>query len=132
MADAGVETPFETLRETAAFVRRGPPRPPSPRELWPPPPPPDRDALQRIAFGSEHRTLAEALAADLLDVIPIVGDVSNAYRVRDAMKRQAVMQAKPGLQMVDMLLGMLPEPVGAVLDVLTPSSTVNYLRRRSD
>ena len=38
--------------------------------------------LRDILFESKQSTLGRAIAADLVDIIPIVGDISNFFRVR--------------------------------------------------
>ena len=66
--------------------------------------------------------------ADVIDVIPVVEDVSNFFRVRHANREGVRRQPRVGRQALDLALGSLPEPVGAVLDLLTPTNTITYLR----
>jgi len=83
-----------------------------------------RDAL----FESKQSTLGKAVLADLLDAVPIVGDVGNFYRVRHAAESGRERTRRVTLQLIDMLFGILPDPVGGILDLLTPTNTITYLR----
>lgn len=86
--------------------------------------------LRDILFESKQATMGRALAADAVDVIPILGDVSNFFRVRHAGKLGIDRPRRVGRQALDLALGSLPEPVGAIFDVLTPTNTMTYLRER--
>ena len=33
---------------------------------------------KRVIYGTAHRNLGEAIASDVVDVIPIAGDIGNA------------------------------------------------------
>lgn len=84
--------------------------------------------LREILFESEQRTMGRAVAADLFDVIPVIGDISNLFRVRHAGALETRPRGRVTRQTVDLLLGALPPPVGGVLDFLTPSGIITYLR----
>ncbi len=86
--------------------------------------------LRDVLFESRQSTLGRALLADAIDVIPVVGDVSNFFRVRHASREGIRRQPRVGRQALDLALGSLPEPVGAVLDLLTPTNTMTYLREQ--
>lgn len=86
------------------------------------------EELRDVLFESKQSTLGKAILADLLDAVPIAGDVSNIFRVRDAGKVGRVRPRRITRQLVDMLVGMLPEPVGGILDLITPTNTITYLR----
>jgi len=86
--------------------------------------------IRDILFESRQSTMGRALLADAIDVIPVVGDVSNFFRVRHASREGVRRQARVGRQALDLALGSLPEPVGAVLDLLTPTNTMTYLREQ--
>ena len=90
--------------------------------------------LRDILFESTQSSFARAVAADLLDIVPVVGDVSNFFRVRHAEKIGTVQSRKFALQLIDLAAGALPDtpqfPIGAILDALTPTNTVTYLRER--
>lgn len=86
--------------------------------------------LRDILFESTQSTLGRAIVADVIDVIPIVGDASNFFRVRHANRNGVQRQPRIGRQALDLALGSLPEPVGAILDILTPTNTITLLREQ--
>lgn len=88
------------------------------------------ESLRDVLFESKQSTLGKAIAADLLDALPIVGDVGNFFRVRDAAKVGMVRPKRITRQMVDLLVGILPDPVGGIADLLLPVNTVTYLREK--
>ena len=77
--------------------------------------------LLNIFGGVRHENLSQATLADIVDTIPIVGDIGNAVRMvrepnRPAQKRQAF----------DFLSGALPPPIGEAFDILTPTNIANF------
>lgn len=84
--------------------------------------------LREVLFESEQKTMGRAVAADLFDVIPVIGDISNLFRVRHAGNLEDRPRGRVTRQTVDLLLGALPPPVGGALDFLTPSGIITYLR----
>lgn len=86
--------------------------------------------LRDILFESKQSTMGRAIAADVVDVIPIVGDIANFFRVRHAGQLGVDRPRRVGRQALDLALGSLPEPVGAIFDVLTPTNMMTYLRER--
>ena len=85
------------------------------------------NSIDRILTTSYHDSLLEAIIADLFDVVPILGDVGNEERVADALRRndRVAMRA----QTLDLFFGILPV-LGDVADLLTPTNTLLYLRRK--
>lgn len=90
------------------------------------------DSPCRILFETEHERLTEAVMADAIDVIPIVGDFTNVFRAVDAMskKSQYRLKRKAIMQAFDLLAGALPDPIGGALDLITPTNTIIYLAKR--
>ena len=80
-----------------------------------------------IVSSSRHDRMEDALLADLLDAVPIIGDFANAARVKDAVENQ------PGrvvvVQAVDFVAGLVPV-VGDIVDLITPTNTISYLLRK--
>ena len=80
--------------------------------------------LREVVLESKQDTMGKALLADIVDVIPFVGDAANTYRVRhgggqpDRVSRQAI----------DLMVGSLPEPAGVILDALSPTNLLTFLR----
>ena len=88
------------------------------------------DRLRTVVMGTGQADLLDAIAADVFDALPIVGEVSNALRVQDAAQRgeQWRKKALPP-QLIDMAVGFLPPPVGQILSALTPTNTWIYLAK---
>lgn len=86
------------------------------------------EEFRDVLFESKQSTLGKAILADLLDAVPIAGDIGNFFRVRHAGLVGRERPRRITRQMIDMLVGMLPDPVGGILDLITPTNTVTYLR----
>ena len=84
----------------------------------------NKERMQKILLGVKHNELKDAIIADLVDVIPIVGDISNVSRVV-----QEKGKTHKSRQIVDFLGGALPDPIGGAIDFLTPTNTIKYLSR---
>lgn len=86
--------------------------------------------VRNLLMGSQQQSLLDAMLADLVDIIPGVGDASNLLRVRDAaVKGGEFTKKRLPVQLVDLVAGVLPDPVGGILDALTPSNTITYMER---
>lgn len=86
--------------------------------------------IRDVLLGSQQRGIIDAVVADVVDVIPIAGDLSNLMRVRDASVRGTEFaKRRLPIQLIDLVAGALPDPIGGVLDLITPSNTINYLER---
>jgi len=86
------------------------------------------DKIHRIVFGTEHKDIGEAMLADLIDIVPFVGDASNIARISDAMKRGGkYMKRRVLAQAVDVIGGGLPEPASFLFDLFTPTNTLLFL-----
>ena len=83
------------------------------------------DGLYRAAASSHHNNPLEAIAADALDLIPLVGDGFNAARIADARgdKRRTITQS------IDFAVGLIPV-VGDIADIFLPVNTLNYFADR--
>jgi hypothetical protein len=86
--------------------------------------------LRDVLFESKQSSLGKAMLADLLDAVPVVGDIGNFYRVKHAARVGRERPRRVTRQMVDILVGIVPDPVGGVLDLLLPMNTVTYLQER--
>ena len=84
------------------------------------------DSLQDIVTTTDHKTLFDAILADIFDFIPILGDVANEERVADAMRRGDKVALKA--QTIDLFLGVIPI-IGDIADFITPTNTLLYLRK---
>ena len=84
---------------------------------------------QRVIYGTAHRNLGEAIASDVVDVIPIAGDIGNAMRVYKLAKEGKDTTALT-LQTGDLLIGAIPV-IGAVGDLVTPTNTLLFILRKT-
>ena len=86
------------------------------------------EELRDMLFESKQSSLGKAVLADLLDAVPIAGDISNIFRCRDAAKVYRKRPRRMAKQLIDLAAGMLPDPVGGIADLITPTNTLTYLR----
>lgn len=75
---------------------------------------------EQILIGTEHKTLEDAVAADLVSAIPIVGAISDFIRLLDADTRP-----RKALQAIDLISEPIP-----VLNIVTPTNTLIYLDKK--
>ena len=85
------------------------------------------DTLWRVLASAKHESLGEALLADFIDSIPIIGDITNAIRVKDAIDKK-MPDYIVLLQAGDLILG-IPPIIGEIFDILSPTNTLTYLLR---
>lgn len=79
--------------------------------------PEPRMDINRVLFGSDFETVEEAIAADLLSGIPVLGGIGDFFRVTNADTKR-----KRALQMLDAISGSIP-----VIGQLTFTNTLLYL-----
>ncbi len=84
--------------------------------------------LRDVLFESKQTSLGKAIAADILDAFPILGDIGNFYRTRHAGKVGRERPRRLTRQLVDTLVGVLPDPVGGIADLLLPMNTVTFIQ----
>lgn len=72
---------------------------------------PDSDIdLERVFFGSDHASLNEAILADLVSALPVVGEIGDFFRAVEAKSER-----KRVLQIFDLISGPLPTPTNTIL-----------------
>lgn len=76
--------------------------------------------LNEIFAGTNHERIEDAIAADLVSAIPVIGAFTDFLRVLDSETRP-----QKALQMID----TLTEPV-PILNIVTPTNTVLYLNEK--
>jgi len=79
---------------------------------------PATEDIERVLLTTDHRSFAEALGADLFDLIPIVGDITNAAKIFYAYDKRDYFELVAQV-------GDLPGPLN-----LIPANIICYLRRR--
>lgn len=80
----------------------------------------DNKRVNKILTGTEFDRIEDAIAADLVSSLPIVGAVSDFMRLIDSESRpQKALQA----------LDMIAEPV-PIINLVTPTNTLLYLDKK--
>ena len=78
------------------------------------------ERFKKILVGTEHNTIEDAIAADLTSAVPIIGGITDFFRLLDSESRP-----KKALQAIDMLSNPLP-----FSDLVTPTNTLLYLDKK--
>jgi hypothetical protein len=90
---------------------------------------PDEDiqsALDRILSEPQQESLAEAVAADAVDVSPIAGDLLALSRRKKAEQQGTEYPDKP--QYIEGALADIPDPFGDIASSVVAENTLKYLR----
>lgn len=66
--------------------------------------------LNRVLFSSDHASLNEAVLADIVSAIPIIGEIGDFFRAVEAKSER-----KRVLQIFDLISGPLPTPTNTIL-----------------
>ena len=83
--------------------------------------------IWNIVSAAQHDRIEDALLADLVDILPVIGDFANAARIRDAVENAP--ERVVLTQAIDMIGGILPV-AGDIFDIITPTNTINYFLRK--
>lgn len=78
------------------------------------------ERLKNIVSGTEFNRIEDAIAADLVSAVPIIGAFSDFMRLIDSESRP-----QKALQAID----MISEPV-PLLNIITPTNTLLYLDKK--
>lgn len=72
---------------------------------------PDSDIdIERVLFSSDHASLNEAILADIVSALPVVGEIGDFFRAVEAKSER-----KRVLQIFDLISGPLPTPTNTIL-----------------
>ena len=85
---------------------------------------PECDTVCRIFTRVEHESLPEAVVSDLIDAIPVLGDISTFMRSQNLQTERA-RDLKLGLLAFDFVADLLP--FGDILELIVPANTLSYL-----
>lgn len=66
--------------------------------------------IERVLFSSDHHSLNEAVLADIISAIPVVGEIGDFFRAVEANTER-----KRVLQIFDLISGPLPTPTNTIL-----------------
>lgn len=80
----------------------------------------DKQKLNNILVGTDFDSIEDAIAADLVSAVPLIGGVSDFLRLLDSESRP-----QKALQAFDMLTSPLP-----FADIATPTNTLVFLDKR--
>lgn len=88
------------------------------------------DALDRILTEPQQDALAEAIAADAVDAVPIAGDVLALTRAQEAEDMGLEYPDRPAF--VENVLSDIPAPLDTIGDILISQNVLNYLEANYD
>lgn len=100
-------------------------------ELIKPPRSPDEwiERAQDVIFSSEQVDLIDCIFADLVDSIPIFGDITSGTRTAQLIAKPGPYQKeRAAIQGIDTIIGIVPV-IGDVIDLFFPANTINHLIR---
>lgn len=83
------------------------------------------DRLRRILGEPEHESLPEAMAADAVDVAPVVGDLLAGIRSDKAEQAEIDYPDRPVV--VENAVSDLPEPLDSIGDVLISQNVMHHV-----
>lgn len=86
------------------------------------------DRICRIFTRVEHEDIEEAIISDLIDAIPILGDISTFMRARN-ISEDKYKELKLALLAFDFVTNLLP--FGDIFDLLVPANTLSFLISKS-
>ncbi|MFH0904243.1 MAG: hypothetical protein V1854_03535 [Methanobacteriota archaeon] len=66
--------------------------------------------IERVLFSSDHNSLNEAILADIVSALPVVGEIGDFFRAVEAKSER-----KRVLQIFDLISGPLPTPTNTIL-----------------
>ncbi|MCZ7404269.1 MAG: hypothetical protein O8C67_04970 [Candidatus Methanoperedens sp.] len=78
--------------------------------------------LFQVVMGVDHTTLSQAILADIIDALPIVGEVTNVSRIR-----QADDSSRRFIQGLNLSLDSIPPPFGKIADAFFPANTISFI-----
>lgn len=78
------------------------------------------ERIKQILTGTEHDSIDDAIAADLISAFPIIGGITDFFRLLDSESRP-----QKALQAIDLITSPLP-----FVDIITPTNTLIYLDKK--
>jgi len=85
------------------------------------------EKILEAPFKTEHEDAIEAVAADVADTIPVIGEIAGLYRIKKAIDRDD--DTRVLLEVGDLIAGF-PPLVGDILDILTPTNILLFLMKK--
>ena len=81
------------------------------------------DKTCRIFTKAEHESIGEAITADIVDAIPIIGTITDFARISDLEHREGTAY---DLAFISYLIDAIPV-LGDIADIIAPTNTLLYL-----
>lgn len=77
-----------------------------------------------ILFKSHQDTMTDAMLADLVDALPILGSVSNVSRIMESQKGRYAYNKRLAMRTFDLAGDIVG---GGLIDLLLPTNTILFL-----
>lgn len=90
----------------------------------------DSGSVNRILTQPQQDALAEAVAADAVDAVPLVGDLLVLSRMDKAEEMGVEYPKRPSA--LENAISDLPPPLDTVGDIVVSQNVLNYLETHSD
>lgn len=87
------------------------------------------ESVERVLAGPEHESLGEAIAADAVDLAPVIGDVLALKRKQRAEEQGVTMPDKPAY--IENVLSDLPPPLATLGDAAVSQNVIRYVNENS-
>lgn len=94
------------------------------------PPELDNGGLDRILTEPQQQSLSEAIAADAVDAVPIIGDLLVLSRMESAEEQNIEYPDRPNA--LENAVSDLPPPVDTIGDIIIAQNVLSYLNRKYD
>lgn len=91
------------------------------------PDPVNAEAIDRILSEPMQETLLEAIAADAVDVVPIIGDLTALSRQEMAEEKGMKYPERPAV--IENAISDLPPPLATIGDIIVAQNVISYLQR---
>lgn len=89
----------------------------------------DNETVDRILTKPQQESLAEAVAADLVDAAPVIGDLLALERRERAMEMGQEYPVRPAF--LENALSDLPPPLDTAGDLLVSQNVIKYFEEKS-
>jgi hypothetical protein len=85
------------------------------------------ERLIKAPWTIDHESIVEAILADIADIVPLIGELAGIVRILYALERKDDFRV---LAEIGDLLAGIPPSAGDVLDILTPTNLICYLKKQ--
>ena len=85
------------------------------------------ERIMKTVFTTDFETIWDAVAADIIDMLPYIGDITSATRFVYALLKDP--SAVKVMQAADFVIGLIPF-YGDLIDAMLFANTVTYLIKK--